>query len=394
MSRRRLALCFALTLSAANAALAEPYFAVREGQKCSACHVNMTGGGMRTSFVAAHAKEILGYPNWWQPLTKPADSFTGEINQYLAIGGDLRVDATGIMQDQPKNGRVNNNKAFRSRLEEFDISVNEAVSYFEVRLIPDVLTFYLDARWSPSVDTREVWAMINLPWDVYLKGGEMFLPYGLQIQDDTAFIRGGRNGSATTGFSFNVNQPAFEIGWEPGPLSVAGAVSQGGPNDRDVQVTGTVYTLFTDLPVVRNVLAGLSGSRVAPSGQETSQLGFFAGFTVGPFTYLGEVDFGHFEFTDPTTSRKEDAGTFIHYSEGNYLILPWLNFKVAFDYADYAGMLPREGQSNAENRFSVGFEPFLARFLQMRFFYRVSNGIASNASHNQGLWIGELHVFF
>src|SRR5262245_887727 len=109
MSRGKIGLWALLTaLWVANEAAAEPYIAVREGQKGSACHVNMTGGGMRTSFVSAHAKEILHYPNWWAPLTKPTDYFTGEINQFLAIGGDLRVDATAIMQDQPKNGRVNN----------------------------------------------------------------------------------------------------------------------------------------------------------------------------------------------------------------------------------------------------------------------------------------------
>ena len=99
MSRWGLGIGAALVMWAATAA-AEPYFAVREGQKCSACHINMTGGGMRTSFVSAHAKEILHYPNWLPELTKPADHFTGEINQYVGIGADLRVDMTAIMQDK------------------------------------------------------------------------------------------------------------------------------------------------------------------------------------------------------------------------------------------------------------------------------------------------------
>lgn len=389
----RLRILLGVLLVAAPAA-AEPYIGVREGQKCSACHVNMTGGGMRTSFVSAHAKEILKYPNWFAPLTKPADAFTGELNQYVAIGADLRVDMTAVMQDKPNaNGTVKNNTAFRGRLEEFDVNVDEAVGYLNVNLIPDLLTFYLDQRFAPSLDTREVWAMAYLPYDIYLKAGKMFLPYGLQLQDDNAFIRGGRNGSATTGFSFDVSQPAFEAGWEPGPFAFAAAVSQGVTDDRDVQGTGTASALWTDLPVVRNVLLGGSATYSGTSDNSTTWAGAFTGFTIGQFTALAEVDFGWFRFTDATTGQRVDPGTFIFYTEGNYLLFDWLNTKVAFDYADWDGTLPRQGD-DAENRVSVGFEPFLARFLQMRFFYRVSNGIESNPSHNQDLWILELHTFF
>lgn len=393
MNRWGLGVGVAVALWAATAS-AEPYFAVREGQKCSACHVNMTGGGMRTSFVSAHAKEILRYPNWLPELTKPADYFTGEINQYVGIGADLRVDMTATMQDNPgADGRVDNNVAFRGTLDEFDINVDQATTYLNVNLIPDLLSVYLDQRWAPSLDTREAWAMALLPWDVYLKAGKMFLPYGLQLQDDTAFIRGGRNGSATTGFSFNVSQPAFELGWEPGPVSFAAAVSQGVVDDRDVQGTGTLYALFTDVPVVRSVLLGTSGTYAGTSDGSNSWFGLFTGFNLGRFTYLGEVDWGWFDLVAPTTNQRVKPGTFITYSEGNYLLFDWLNMKVAFDYADYDGSLPRQG-SDAENRVSVGFEPFLARFLQTRFFYRCSNGIETNASHNQDLWIFELHAFF
>ena len=393
MSRWGLGIGVALVMWAATAS-AEPYFAVREGQKCSACHVNMTGGGMRTSFVSAHAKEILHYPNWLPELTKPADHFTGEINQYVGIGADLRVDMTAVMQDNPgADGRVDNNVAFRGTLDEFDVNVNQATTYLNVNLIPDLLNVYLDQRWAPSIDTREAWAMFLLPWDAYLKAGKMFLPYGLQLQDDTAFIRGGYNGSATTGFSFNVSQPAFEVGLEPGPLSFAAAVSQGIVDDRDVQGTGTTYLLFDELPVVRNVMIGQSWTYAGTSDGSNAWVGGFAGFNLGRFTYLGEVDWGFFNFVDPTTNQRVKPGTFIAYNEGNYLLFDWLNMKVAFDYADYDGTLPRQG-SDAENRVSVGFEPFIARFLQTRFFYRCSNGIETNASHNQDLWIFELHAFF
>jgi hypothetical protein len=380
-------------LGAVSPAAAEPYIAVREGYKCSACHVNMTGGGMRTSFVSAHAREILHYPDWFAALTKPAEAFTGEVNQYVSLGADLRTSLTFILQDNPgANGTVSNNDAFRWRLQQIDLSVNEAVGYLAVNLIPDLLLFYLDQRFAPTVDTREVWGMMYGPWDSYVKVGKMFLPYGLQIQNDSAFTRGGRNGSATTGFSFNVSQPAFELGWEPGPMSFAFAVSQGVVNDRDVQITGTDYFMFKDVPVVRNVLAGISGSYNG-GDTRTSWVGLFWGSNLGRFNYLGEVDFGYTSFPDSTLNRRVNTGLFQTYNEGNYLAFDWLNVKAAFQYADWDGTLPRQG-SNGENYFQIGLEPFLARFIQLRAFYTVGNGVATNPSHNQSLWSLEVHVFF
>jgi len=382
-----------ILLSLAGQAAAEPYIAMREGYKCSTCHVNMTGGGMRTSFVSAHAHEILHYPDWFAALTKPADAFNGEVNQYVAIGADLRTNLSVILQDTPTNGRVPNDVVFRSKLETVDINVNEADGYLNVNLIPDLLTFYLDQRFAPSVDTREVWGMMYVPnTTAYVKVGKMFLPYGMQIQDDTAFIRGGNNGSATTGFSFNVSQPALELGWEPGPMSFAFAVSQGVVNDSDVQITGTDYFMFTEVPVIRTFFAGISGSYNG-GDTATAWFGFFTGFNLYRFTYLGEVDFGNINSTGNPNGKNFNEGLFNMYSEGNYLAFDWLNVKAAFDYADWDGQLPRVG-SDAENRVSVGLEPFLARFLQLRLFFRTSNGVATNVTHNQNLWYAELHMFF
>lgn len=395
MQMRKLLIVVVGLLGLASQAVAEPYLAIREGYKCSACHVNMTGGGKRTEFVSAHARQLLHYPDFFPSLSKPVDSFNGElVSPYVAIGADLRTSVTATFQEKGNNGRVDNNTAFRGRLEEVEVDVNEGVGYLEVRPIPDVLTFYIDQSFAPSTTTREVWGMLRLPWDIYLKGGKMFLPYGLQLQDDNAFIRGGRNGSVTTGFSFDEQQPAFEVGWEPGPVAAAFAVSNGTSSDKDVQVTGTVYSLFTGVPVVRSVLLGGSFSHVAPPGAETWVWGFFTGFNLGRFTYLGEVDFREDkDKNDAEPSTDEFRGRFIHYSEGNYLLLNWLNLKVAFDYADDDGDL-RQRNDDSENRVSVGLEPFWNKFLQTRFFYRVSNGIESNPSHNQDLWILEVHMFF
>lgn len=385
----RLLLSFAAVACLAVSVRAEPYMAVREGFRCSACHVNVTGGGKRNDTIAAHARDILRYPALFEKLARPVDAFTGDINPYLSVGADLRMSSTLIFQELGDQVEVKNNTAFRGRLDTVELAVNEADLYGEIRLIPDLLTFYVDQRFSPQTTTREAWGLLRLPYDGFVKVGKMFLPYGLQLHDDAAFIRGGRNGSATSGFSFNQQQAAAELGIEPEPFSWIAAVSEGPPGDRDVQFTMTAMGVFNEVPALRNVLAGASFSRVGPPGVQNTVFGFFLGSMLGPFTYLGEVDF-RYDKSDQTGDKQR--GTFLFYSEANYLLFGWMNAKVAFDYADDDGDISMRAD-DSENRLSIGVEPFLSRFLQLRLFYRVSNGIRSNPSHNQDLWFAELHLF-
>jgi hypothetical protein len=389
MRARSLLLILTAVACLAVSVQAEPYMAVREGFRCSACHVNVTGGGKRNDTIAAHARDILRYPSFFEKLAKPVEAFTGDINQYLSIGADVRMRSTLIFQELGDQGEVENNTAFRGRLDTVELAVNEADLYGEIRLIPDVLTLYVDQRFSPQTTTREVWGLLRLPYDSFVKAGKMFLPYGLQLQDDNAFVRGGRNGSATSGFSFNQQQAALELGIEPEPFSVIAAVSEGPPGDRDVQFTMTAMGVFNDVPTLHNVLAGASFSRIGPPKVQNTVFGFFLGSMLGPFTYLGEVDF-RYDKSEATGGKQR--GTFLFYSEVNYLLFGWMNAKAAFDYADDDGDISMRAD-DSENRFSVGLEPFLSRFLQLRLFYRVSNGVKSNPSHNQDLWFAEMHLF-
>ena len=382
-------------LAGAGVAQAEPYLALRSGANCSGCHTNVTGGGMRTAYVSAHARDFLNYPDWFEDLTKPAESFDGTINEYISIGADLRASASLLFQDRPRNGRVDNNDVIRGRLDEFGVDVDEAVTYLHAAVVPDLLEFYVDMRLAPTTDAREAWGMLYLPKDFYVKAGRMFLPYGLQIQDDESFIRAGRNGSASTGFSFDLRQAGVEVGWLSGPWHVVAALSEGS-GKRDAQLTASASAMFRDVPLVDTVMLGVSGARNG-GARETFQFAGYGGFSIGPFAYLGEVDFVDTRIADPVTGSalpmKKHRGGFIHYSELNYLMFNWLNVKLAFDYADYDGDLSVRGD-DSENRVSFGLEPFLAKFLQTRLFYRVSNGVESEPAHNQSVLSAEVHLFF
>jgi len=390
-------------------AFGEPYLGLREGMKCSACHTNVTGGGKRTDLVATHARDILRYPNFFGKFTNPPEFFSGEINQYLAIGSDLRVSNTATFEDkgspqncpggapppvpgQPPVNCVDNNKVFRGRLETDEMKVTQFTLYGEVRLVPDMLTAYIDQRFQPTTDTREAFGLLYgvLPWKGFVKAGRFYLPYGLQLQDNGAFIREGTSGSGNTGFGFDLQESGGEFGVEPGPFSVVLALTNGPPDDRDLRVTGTLSTMLTEVPVVRNVLLGTSFSRVGPPGSQTTLFGFFAGTNLERLTVLGEADFrsDKNEVTDGET-----VGTFLCYGEADYLFFDWLNVKAAIDYADNEANLSNR-VDNGQNRVSVGLEPFLTRYLQPRLFYRVSNGVKSTPAQNQNVLLAELHMLF
>lgn len=362
---------------AAPAAYAEPYLAVREGMPCSACHVNITGGGKRTDLVNTHINDLLRISRVFGPVSRPREYFTGEINEYLGLGANLRSAYTAEFRDRPDaNGQVDNDKIFRDRLHRNDLDTTGFL-YAEMRLVPGYLTLYIDQD-VINTDTREAFAMVQgiLPWNGFIKAGRMFLPYGLQIQDDRAFIR-------QDTFNFNAKEAGLQVGFEPEPFTVIASVSNGPAGDRDVRFTGTAYTLFTDVPLVRNVLFGSSFSRVGSTTGDQMVFGFFTGTNIERLTLLGEVDF------------RDDAGRgghFVAYGEANYLFFDWLNFKTTVDFAD-SDRLGSEFRDDAKNRVSFGFEPFINRFLQTRVFYRFSNGIRSLPERNRGELLAEVHLF-
>jgi hypothetical protein len=377
-------------------ARAEPYMAIREGRKCSACHVNMAGPGKRTELATTHLKEITHYRDIFPELAQASDVFNGQITRNFSVGADLRVDDSIVFQDKPDaDGRVDRNEVLRGRVEENILAVRRAPIYFQLDLVPDYLLVYLDEQFAPgSPTTREVFGLLKgvLPWRGYVKGGKFFPEYGLRTENDdlfsidntanNVFVRG-RTGTDFSGFD-----EGFEIGFEPGPFHVATSVTNGSPGDSDVRFTFTSYTVLRDLPVVRNLLVGASMLRVSPQDSERIAYGFFAGSNIGRFEYQAEVDF----IDDHDDKRNKSIGQFLCYGEVNYLFFDWVNFKIFGEYADHDSI--PDTTNDAQNRFGFGLEPFLGRFLQTRLFYSIANGVPEQPAENQSRLILEMHVFF
>jgi hypothetical protein len=363
-----------LTTSAA----AEPYLAVRAGAKCSDCHTNLTGGGKRTPFATIHAHDVL-HDLDLIPIPAGVRPFSGEITDWFSIGADLRVRNTYAFKDEPDaDGRVSNRRFFRDDLDSVEIEMEKTSIYSQLDLWPDMLTFYTDLQVAPGgANARELVGILNnvLPWGLYLKAGRFFPTYGVRIEDDTSFIR------SQTGFTFDNPDDGAEIGIIRGPLYAGFSVTNGTSGDSDVLLTANSYVLFDEVPVVRNVLAGASMARQSDDRYESS---FYVGGNLWRFTYLGEVDI--ISDDNPETSPHDHLAA---YAELNLLLFNWLNVRGTFDFVKVQG-------DNDQNRFGIGLEPFISRFLQPRLVYQASNGPRQDPDgiyNNADLFL-ELHLFF
>jgi len=202
------------------------------------------------------------------------------------------------------------------------------------------------------------------------------LPYGFRLLDDGEYVR------QRTGFNFANADLGVELGLEPGPLSLALAVSNGtqgaAENNNAKQLSALVSLVFRDLRV------GASASRnVGPAGRR-DLIGGFGGFRLGRLALLGEADL---IVDDPPPGRRGDQ--FAAFIEGNLLVAQGVNAKVSYGYLDP----DRDIGENARIRLRFGGELFAIQFLQLSVFYTLLNDIPQARTDRDRLSL-ELHAFF
>lgn len=357
------------------AARAEPYLMVRTGAKCGDCHTNVTGGGKRTPFAHIHAHDILRDLSLL-PIPADVKPFSGELlSPYISIGADLRASYRAVFEDVPDAaGRVPKDRVFRDRLASSGFDLDEATLYFELNLLPDFVTVYVDEDFA-DLETREAFGLVRgfLPWDTYFKGGRFFPPFGLRVRDDDAFVR------TASGYTFQTPDEGFEVGLSPGPFFLVTSVTDGAAGDTDVAVTVNGYGMFEDVPVVRSVLAGASFAQQSPDRLLGS---FYAGANWGPLTYLGEFVL----IDDQSAALAERRPQYAAYAELDWLLFGWLNVQGTFEFL-------KVSHDQNQTRYTIGLAPFIDRALQPILQYRINNGPPNDPELNQPvLWL-ELHVF-
>ena len=362
---------FAIMLLATSGARAEPYLAIQEGYKCSKCHVNMTGGGKRTDFGNIYVQTRLAnkFLDWRglfddeeeldedNPIGTDSRSsfFTGRLNDYISIGGDLRMRYERT--DTPSSPTQDVFNQSKQNL------------YLEINLIPEHVTFYQTL--AGGGDAREIFGLLK--WNsFYVKAGEFFLPYGLRLLDDSAVTR------AVTGFTYGTTDAGVEIGYEPDHWAVHLAATNGTgaslENNRNKRLTASLAYVRKGFRV-----GGSFSTNKDSQGVETIIYGLHGGAQLGRVGILAAVD-----IIDDSTDKESVA-----ILEFNLLLSRGNNLKFSYEYHDPSDVI---GQ-NARDRFSLVWEPFLNQFTQFRAGARENRGIPQSDAQNQTEYFLEVHLF-
>ena len=346
----------------ATAAHAEPAFAVRTGYACAQCHLNRTGGGMRTPFGGLYSQLTL--PQHLLRWREGENLLPQDPEARIAFGGEARFQALAV--SSPSGADV------------FSFEVPEANLYLEGRLVPGHLSVYIDETLGPGgASAREAFALGRIEtWEAYIKVGKFMPPYGWRLPDDAAYIR------QQTGFTYSAPDIGVEVGIAPGrwsaQLAVVNGASGGDEENRSKQASLVVQTRF------RTWRFGVSASDNIAGGATVTQTGAFGGIVLGRVALLGEIDRRR---TEDVTG---DQGRLIAFAEADLQITRGINLKYTHDWTDP----DTEVSTDARVRDSLGVEWVPIPFVQLRLYVRRSDGPPQVAGARDKQAELEAHIFF
>ncbi len=343
-------------------ASAEPYLAVESGLKCAACHVNPSGGGKRTPLGILYAKtQIVAHPL----TTAKSKPWTGDLTKRFSIGGNFRggYDSVHI----PGVGTQS------------DLSVSRTTVYAQVHIVPRLLSIYVDEKLAPGDPlNREAYLLVTPRLGKYtVKAGQFFLPFGLRLQDDNAFVR------QTSGINFNTPDNGVELGLELPKWSAQMALTDGAAGGGNKPGSNNRLSLSAVYVKPRWRVGASANLNDDPLGNRAMQSAF-AGFKTGPITWLSEVDF----ISDETSTGYQHL--YASLLEGNWRFRKGHNLKLSYEYLDP----DRDRLEDEQERYSLVWEYSPIQFVQARVGLRDYNGIPNFVTSNRDELFAELHVYF
>jgi hypothetical protein len=356
------ALCFI-----ALRAHAEPYFAVQTGFKCQQCHVNPTGAGLRTAYGDVFSQTLMPH----ERLDTGNDVWTGDVTKFLRVGGDLRFDYTVTQVPHTKVAST--------------FQFQQTRIYLEANVIPERLLVYVDEQVAPGgALNREAYAVYwSANHDWYVKGGQMYLPFGWRVQDQTAFIL------TVSGINMTTPDSGVEFGWEGGhwdaqiDISNGTAGSTSSSSDNGKQYSGQVSWVESMWRV-----GGAANFNNKAVGNK-SAFALFGGLRTGPVEWLAQGEFiNDRSITEGTTVNGQRQ--FATLAEADWAISRGNNLKITYEFFNPDHHVP----NNNQTRWSWVYEWTPIQFVQIRGGFRYQDGIPQINTQHTKLYFVELHGFF
>lgn len=340
---------------------AEPYLAVKTGLKCMSCHVNPTGGGKRNDFG-----RVYGQTSLYGGHREDAKLLSTQIGEFLNLGGDGRFSASYRGIDESPD--------------EFELRTDSIKLYFEFSLFDDRLVYYLDEQVAPGGATNR--ESYGLYWSedrrFYVKAGRMFLPYGLRLEDDSAFIR------QVSGISFTTPDLGVESGIELQQWSFNLAINNGSGGGAESNV-GKQYSLRAEHIQALWRIGASYNLNLGDNDDDRTMYNLFAGIKSGPVAWLMEFD--HIEDDSlPGQSLQQEVALL----EANAEFVQGHNLKLTYEYFDP----DTDIEQNHRERYSTVWEFVPLPMNQVRIGYRRNKGIPQNPLQNVNEIFIQNHIYF
>ena len=340
----------------------EPYISFQTKLQCSVCHVNPTGGGMRTAFGRSYGNKQL--PSSAQNLS---DTDIAKIAGFLTLGGDLRYNFNSAESDA-------------NSTRENTFAVDSGQIYLLISPGIEGLSLYLDQQVAPgAAQNREAFIIKQFENGNYLKVGKMMPVLGLKLEDDSAFTR------RVTGFNFDNSDNGIEYGIQGNgsvhTLFITNGTNSVSNDDNKFQLGGRSEFFVGN--------ARFGGALVYNDSDVSDRqiISVFGGYTFGNITLLGEVTQVQQE---AVVEGGLDLDQQIGLIEANWRISTGHNLKLTEEYHDPDIDLDEDHRV----RHSVVYEYTPFSHLQLRFGLRIQNSPPQNPQDDIDTLFIQTHFYF
>lgn len=330
----RTAASIAILVLASPPAAALPRFAARAGSECTLCHVNPTGSGMRNGYGRNVFERVIlplapGRPppdtpvadrppgdGKLQAAADPQASFAGDINEWLAVGADLRAAYIFVRPDRGAEPGADRELTSSFFLMQADL-YHSAVLGDRVTLVLDVGVY----------SGFEAWGLVRLSppraeWDLLLKAGRFLPPFGVREVEHQLYTREG------VGLGAADRDTGLEMTLFAGRYSLHAALVNGTVGDVPFDTHGVERRTFEKAVAVRAAARAHPGPLRAQAGgsfywnQDVDQPNpLFGGVlpeTLAPETAAGLDELRAGGFATLSLGRVTWIGDFVYVTDSFY----------------------------------------------------------------------------